>query len=224
MTGTPVALSPVIPTGTWPGAHFRWRHTFVAISALSVIPMVWTILAGPDYPEQAISQKLRLTPVWLIPGIQLIPRMFLTWMIAHSILYACLVPLLAPSGPSSNVDGDLLIFGLATMFGIFITGWVTDSSLRITELLSLSVFTLVLIIFGISSTSPSMVYPGIAVWGLTFGDTATLLRIALTDSAGEYADIALLMNVLIWNSAIAPGSLTGGLLLQNKGRVLYPGL
>lgn len=222
MIGTPVALSLGVPAGTWLGALLGWRLTFAVMSGLCVVLIAWIILAVPDYPGQLIKQKIRLTSVLLIPGIRSILGVVLTWMIAHNILYTYIAPFLSKSGLSSNVDIVLLIFGLAAMVGIALTGRVVDSSLRIAVLISLSVFTLVSIIFGISSTSPAVIYPGIAVWGLTFGGAATLLQTALADTAGEYVDIALSMNVVTWNCAIALGGVTGGLLLRNEGASSLP--
>ncbi|HBU8514087.1 MFS transporter [Klebsiella pneumoniae] len=222
MIGTPVALSFGVPAGTWLGDLLGWRLTFAVMSALSVMLMAWIILAVPDYPGQTIKQKIRLTSVLLIPGIRPILGVVLSWMIAHNILYTYVAPFLSLSGLSSNVDVVLLVFGLAAMVGIFITGKVVDSALRMAVLLSLSVFTLVSIIFGISPTSPVVIYPGIAAWGLTFGGAATLLQTALADTAGEHADIALSMNVVTWNSAIALGGLTGGLLLRHEGASSLP--
>lgn len=222
MIGTPVALSIGVPAGTWMGDLLGWRLTFAVMSGLSVALMAWIILAVPDYPGQAVEQKMRLTSVMLIPGIRPILGVVLTWMLAHNILYTYIAPFLSQAGLSSSVDIVLLVFGLAAMVGIFITGRVIDSGLRIAVLLSLSVFALVSIIFGISATSPAVIYPGIAVWGLTFGGAATLLQTALADTAGEYADIALSMNVVTWNSAIALGSLTGGLLLRHEGVSSFP--
>lgn len=222
MSGTPVALSLGVPAGTWLGDLMGWRLTFTMMSALSVILIAWIILVVPDYPGQTLRQKLRLTSVLFIPGIRPILGVVLTWMIAHNILYTYISSFLSRSGLSSEVDIVLLIFGLAAMAGIFITGRVIDRGLRTAVLLSLSLFALVSLIFGISSTSPGVIYPGVAVWGLTFGGAATLLQTALADAAGEYADIALSMNVVTWNSAIALGGLTGGLLLRNEGASSLP--
>ncbi|AIA71777.1 MFS transporter [Pectobacterium atrosepticum] len=222
MIGTPVALSLGVPAGTWLGDLLGWRLTFAVMSGLSVALMAWIILAVPDYPGQATRQKMRLTSVLLIPGIRPILGVVLTWMLAHNILYTYIAPFLSQAGLSSSVDIVLLVFGLAAMVGIFITGKVIDSGLRIAVLLSLSVFALVSVIFGISATSPAVIYPGIAVWGLTFGGAATLLQTALADTAGEHADIALSMNVVTWNSAIALGGLTGGLLLRHEGASSLP--
>ena len=67
-----------------------------------------------------------------------------------------------------------------------------------------------------------MIYTGVLVWGLSFGGAATLLQTALADSAGEGADVALSLNVVVWNSAIAIGALTGGVLLDQVGVGIFP--
>jgi predicted MFS family arabinose efflux permease len=65
-------------------------------------------------------------------------------------------------------------------------------------------------------------YVGVFIWGLTFGGAATLLQTALADSAGEGADVALSMNVVVWNGAIAGGGLLGGVLLGHYGASSFP--
>jgi predicted MFS family arabinose efflux permease len=49
-----------------------------------------------------------------------------------------------------------------------------------------------------------------------------LLQTALADAAGEGADVALSMNVVVWNSAIAGGGLLGGVLLGQWGAGSFP--
>jgi predicted MFS family arabinose efflux permease len=63
---------------------------------------------------------------------------------------------------------------------------------------------------------------GVFVWGLTFGGAGTLLQTALADSAGKGADVALSMNVVVWNSAIAVGGLLGGVMLDQLGVSAFP--
>jgi predicted MFS family arabinose efflux permease len=94
--------------------------------------------------------------------------------------------------------------------------------LRRAVLLSLATFALIALIFGLNRISPWVIYAGVAVWGLTFGGAATLLQTALADAAGEGADVALSMNVVTWNSAIALGGLSGGVLLDHAGVGSFP--
>jgi predicted MFS family arabinose efflux permease len=69
---------------------------------------------------------------------------------------------------------------------------------------------------------PQVIYIGVAVWGLSFGGAATLLQTALADAAGDGADVALSLNVVAWNSAIAGSGVVGGVLLDRWGVASFP--
>ncbi|MET3076107.1 MFS transporter [Pantoea leporis] len=222
MVGTPIALSLGVPAGTWMGSLLGWRLTFAAMSGLSLILIGWILLAVPNYPGQSATQKMPLGAVLRLPGVGAVLGVVLTWMLAHNILYTYIAPFIASAGLADRVDVVLLIFGMAALGGIFITGKIIDTHLRKAVLLSLSIFAAVTVIFGLSTPTPAVIYAGIAVWGLTFGGAATLLQTALADAAGEYADVALSMNVVTWNSAIALGGLTGGMLLEHVGSQSFP--
>lgn len=222
MVGTPIALSLGVPAGTWIGSLLGWRLTFAAMSGLSLILIGWILLAVPNYPGQSATQKMPLGAVLRLPGVGAVLGVVLTWMLAHNILYTYIAPFIASAGLADRVDVVLLIFGMAALGGIFITGKIIDTQLRKAVLLSLSIFAAVSVIFGLSTPTPAVIYAGIAVWGLTFGGAATLLQTALADAAGEYADVALSMNVVTWNSAIALGGLTGGMLLEHVGSQSFP--
>lgn len=217
MVGAPLALSLGVPAGTWIGAWLGWRLTFVVMSGLSVILIGWILLAVPNFPGQPASQKMQLGSVLSIPGVCSVLAVVLAWMLAHNILYTYIAPFVTSADPGARVDLILLVFGLAAMCGIFITGRIVDNHLRKAVLLSLSLFAAVSLLFGLAATTPVVIYIGIAIWGLSFGGAGTLLQTALADAAGEQADVALSMNVVTWNSAIALGGLAGGLLLEHYG-------
>lgn len=83
-------------------------------------------------------------------------------------------------------------------------------------------FAMVALLFIVASRTPAAVYIGVAAWGMTFGGAATLLQTALADSAGNGADVALSMNVVAWNSAIAGAGVLGGVLLGTWGAGAFP--
>lgn len=222
MVGTPIALSLGVPAGTWMGAFLGWRLTFAVMSGLSIVLIGWILFAVPNYAGSAGTQKMSLGAVLSIPGVKSVLAVVLTWMLAHNILYTYIAPFIAPSGLAGRVDLVLLAFGVAALCGIFVTGKIIDNHLRKAVLLSLAVFAAVSLIFGLDAKDPAVIYLGVAAWGLTFGGAATLLQTALADAAGEHADVALSMNVVTWNSAIALGGLTGGLLLDHYGSGAFP--
>lgn len=222
MVGTPIALSLGVPLGTWLGGLMGWRTAFGLMSGLTLLLIAWVLINVPDYPGQSSSQRMALRQVFFTPGVRPVLGVVFTWMLAHNILYTYVAPFVAEAGLGSNVDLVLLAFGIAALAGIWVTGRLVDRHLRKTVLVSLATFAAVSVFFGLFSRFPVAIYVGVFIWGLTFGGAATLLQTALADSAGEGADVALSMNVVVWNSAIAGGGLLGGVLLGQWGVSSFP--
>nr|WP_314420332.1 MFS transporter [uncultured Erwinia sp.] len=222
MVGTPIALSVGLPLGTWLGGITGWRSIFFAISALTLLLAVWVVARVPDYPGQSRHERMPLRQVLTTKGVRPVLAVVIVWMLAHNILYTYIAPFLASAGLASSVDSVLLIFGLSALLSIAVTGKLVDRHLRRSVLVSLAAFAFVSLMLMVFSQHPVAIYPGVAVWGLSFGGAATLLQTALADTAGEGADIALSMNVVAWNGAIAAAGITGGILLDNWGAPALP--
>ncbi|AIS17355.1 MFS transporter [Pseudomonas rhizosphaerae] len=222
MIGTPIALSLGVPLGTWLGGFMGWRMAFALMSVLTLVLIGWVLVKVPDYPGQSSTQRLALHEVFFTPGVRPVLGVVFTWMLAHNILYTYIAPFVAKAGLANDVDLVLLAFGIAALAGIWVTGRLVDRHLRTAVLFSLASFAAVAVFLGLFMTSATAIYLGVAIWGLTFGGAATLLQTALADSAGRGADVALSMNVVVWNSAIAGGGLLGGFLLGHWGVGWFP--
>lgn len=222
MVGTPIALSLGVPLGTWLGGLVGWRSTFGLMSALTLLLIVWVLVKVPDYPPQPAHQRLPLRNVLTTPGVRPVLAVVISWMLAHNILYTYIAPFIAPAGMADRVDLVLLVFGIAALAGIWLTAKLVEPLLRSTVLLSLATFAVVCVALGFGGGMPEVIYVGVAVWGLTFGGAATLLQTALADAAGDGADVALSLNVVAWNSAIAGSGVVGGVLLDRWGVTAFP--
>lgn len=222
MVGTPIALALGVPVGTWLGGAIGWRSAFGSMSGLTLVLIAWVLLKVPDYAGQPTQSSHTLRAVLRMPGVRPVLGVVLTWMLGHNILYTYIAPLATPSGLLGDLDKLLLVFGVAALVGIYATGRTVDRGLRPSVLGSLAVFAATCLALGFGMRSPGVVCAAVAVWGLTFGGAATLLQTALADAAGDAADVALSMNVVTWNSAIAGGGLLGGVLLDHFGAVSFP--
>ena len=222
MVGTPIALSLGVPLGTLLGATVGWRVAFWIMSALTLALIVWVLAKVPDYPGQSAHERLPLRRVFTTPGVRPVLAVVVAWMLAHNILYTYIAPFVAPAGLSERVDLVLLVFGAAALAGIWITGKLVDHHLRVTVLASLAAFGATALVFGLAPANPVVIYLGVAVWGVSFGGAATLLQTALADAAGSGADVALSMNVVAWNGAIAGAGVAGGMLLEAWGVGAFP--
>jgi len=215
MLGQPIALSLGLPIGTWLGALLGWRATFVVVTVVALLLVVWVLRAVPDYPGQAAGKRPAALQVLRTPGVALVLLVIMTWILGHNILYTYIVPLLAVAGMAAEIGQVLMVFGLSALAGIGLVGLLVDRHLRTLVLLSLAGFAVATLMLG--QASSWALYLSIALWGVTYGGAPTLLQTACADAAGEGGDVAQSMLVTAWNSAIALGGIIGGLLLTGAG-------
>ncbi|MGQ3673991.1 MFS transporter [Xanthobacter sp. TB0139] len=220
--GQPIALSLGVPLGAWLGGLFDWRAVFWIMSAVALLLLAWVRFGVPDFPGQAQDQRLPVRKVFLIPGIGPVLLVLFAWILAHNILYTYVAPFLVASGTGLRVELILLVFGVASVIGIWGTGILVDRRLRGVTLISLAAFAVAAALLAIPHGSAALVLAGVAIWGLTFGGAPTLLQTALADSAGEHADVAQSILVTIFNLAVAGGGLIGGLVIDAVGPSWLP--
>lgn len=70
------------------------------------------------------------------------------------------------------------------------------------------------LLLGVFSGVPALVYASVALWGLAFGGTSTLLQSAVAEAAGDAGDVAQALLTTGWNVGIAGGGIIGGLVLS----------
>lgn len=233
MVGIPLALALGVPLSAWLGELAGWRAVFGILSGMSLALMAWVLRKVPDYPGQAAAGCVPMRQVWTTPGVRPVLGEILLWILAHYTLYTYIGPLMASIGLAGRVDAALLVFGVASLCGIWITGLLVDRALRALVLASLGAFALVALALGQGVALAGWTYAGIALWGVSFGGAPTLLQTALADAAGEGAEVAQSMLVTVFNLAFAAGGAMGGVLLETAGAgalprgilvVLLPGL
>lgn len=220
--GQPIALSLGVPLGAWLGGLTDWRFVFWIMSALALLLLAWIRLGVPDFPGQAQHQRLPVGRVCAIRGIRPVLFVLFAWILAHNILYTYVAPFLGTTDAGLRVDMILLVFGVASVVGIWGTGLLVDHRLRHVTLLSLAAFAGAALLLAFSHGSPIMVLAGVTIWGLTFGGAPTLLQTALADCAGDHADVAQSILVTVFNLAVAGGGLIGGLAMDKAGAASLP--
>lgn len=222
MVGIPVALSLGTPAGAWLGSTMGWRVPFGIMAALAVILFIWTWVAVPDLPGQQADRRLPVWQVFQMPGVRPVLAVIILWMTAHNILYTFIGPFLQLSGLTGNVGLILLIFGIAALIGIWITGMLVDRHLRNLVLLSLAALAAVSVALAAGMREQIVVFVAVIVWGWSFGGASTQMQTAAADAAGNHVDVVQAMVTTAWNLAIASGGVIGGLLLNNAGAVSFP--
>ncbi|WP_091515196.1 MULTISPECIES: MFS transporter [Amycolatopsis] len=223
MAGVPAALSVGTPLGTFGGTLLGWRWTFAALSVLAVVALGWMASSAPDVP--GASRATARTPVLRVlgtPGVRPGLAVVLGWMLAHNLLYTYLAPYLAAVGGPGRVEVVLLVFGLAALAGIWVTGQLVDRALRRLTLCSLAAFAGATVVLGVASRVTPVLYAAVVVWGLTFGGASTQLNTAVLNAATPHVDTAAALVSTAWNLAIFGGSALGAILLGTAGAGAFP--
>lgn len=221
MVGTPLALSLGVPAGTLLGSLIGWRMCFGIMSVMAVGLMVWVRIRVPDFAGLAAGKRLPLRQILTLAGVRPVLFVVLTFVLAHNIFYTYIAPFLASVSMAERTDLILLVFGVASLLGIWVIGVFVDRYLRLLTLISTALFALSAFVLGVMNDMPAAVYVAVAVWGLSFGGAATLFQTAIARNAGDAADVAQSMLVTAWNLAIAGGGIVGGILLDYLGSTAF---
>lgn len=221
MVGTPLALSLGVPAGGWLGLAWGWRWCFGLASTLALLLWLWMWLRLPDFPGLDQKQRKPIAAVMRTPGVLAVLMVVLFYVLAHNILYTYIAPFLAASGVHVRIDLALLVFGIAALPGIWLTGLFVDRHLHRLSMASILLFCGAVLMLGLSWGGSSLALAALAVWGFAFGGSATLFQTSLAQVAGEQVDLAQSLLVTTWNSAIAGGGLAGGLLVVAWGAQVF---
>ncbi|UKE84986.1 MFS transporter [Pectobacterium sp. PL152] len=221
MVGTPLALSLGVPAGTFLGNLLGWRMCFGMMSGLALILMLWVRIQVPDFAGQSADKRLSLGQVFTVAGVRSVLCVVLAFVLAHNILYTYIASFLAAVGMVAQTGLVLLVFGVASLLGIWMIGVLIDRYLRALTLACSALFCVSVLALGVAGEGHAVVYGAVSVWGLAFGGAATLFQTAIVRTAGEGADVAQSMLVTVWNMAIAGGGIIGGVLLEYFGVVAF---
>lgn len=222
MVGTPLALSLGIPAGTLLGQTIGWRWAFGVMSLISVALLVWARLTLPALSAPGASARQPLLTVLRLPGLRTALLAMFLFVLAHNVLYTYIEPFAALAGAAGWLDRLLLVFGVASLVGIWITGVWVDRGLGLLVVASTLGFIVAALALACWPGSPAVLVAATVVWGLAFGGVATQFQTAVARRAGEAADIAQSLVVTGWNLAIALGGVAGGVMLETVGERWLP--
>ncbi|WP_210592957.1 MFS transporter [Streptomyces sp. GESEQ-35] len=222
LAGITLALSLGVPAGTAVAELLGWRTAFGVLAGLAVLLAWWVRRRVPGFPGEAPGSRLPLGRVAGLPGIPAILSVTLFLLLGHQVMYTYVAPFTAHAG-FGRTGLVLLVFGAATVAGIWLTGLLVDRHLRPTLLGALALCAGVMLTLGLWAGAPAVLLVSVALWGAAFGGAPTLIQTALVDASGPArADVATALQTTVYNAGIAAGSLTGGVVLESGGAGSLP--
>ncbi|QYX78375.1 MFS transporter [Streptomyces akebiae] len=219
MAGVPLALSLGIPLGTFLGGLFGWRMTFGLVTVISVALLGWIMVSVPDAPGQRPEAREPILKALSLPGVAAVLFVVAAYVLAHNILYTYIATFLDAYDMGGSRDIVLLVFGIASVVSIWITGALVDRKLRQLTIVSSALFLVASVLLAALAGNMIVVYTAMVLWGLGWGGVTTLLQTAVTDAGGDRGQALL---VTTWNSFMAGGGAVGGILLDGLGPKSFP--
>jgi predicted MFS family arabinose efflux permease len=220
--GAPVGFAFGTPLGSWLGLTFDWRWSFGGLTLLGVVVLVLVAAVVPDAAPAPEGARLSLGRVFRIPGIAVILAVIAAWMLAHNTIYTYLSPYLRAGGSGLGVDVMLLIYGVASIGGIVITGALLDRHPRPLLHGSVAVFVVAGVVLLVGHASVAAVVVAAVLWGVTFGGASAQLQAALTTVGGDNADVANAFLPVAFNVAIFFAGIVGAVLLTATDGLVLP--
>ena len=214
LAGTPAALSLGLPAGTVLGDATSWHATFGVMAALAVALIGWVFVSVPNLAPEPPRAHTSFAALLRAPGVRTILWVVAGFITAHNLLYTYIEPLARRSG-AGQVEWVLLVFGVAALLSIWVTGQFVDPHHRRLMLVSSWLLGTSAVVLGLAFVGPAVFYVGVAAWGLGFGGSATLFVTAGVRATGSDGVTALV--VTVFNLSIAAGGVFGGLLLAGFG-------
>ena len=143
LAGITVALSAGIPAGTALAGALGWRASFGLLAGLALLLTAWIRWQVPAFAGEPADRRAPLRRVARQPGIRAVLAVTVLLLTGHQAMYTYVAPF-AP-GRTSLV---LLVFGGATVAGIWITGVVADRYLRPVLLAALGLIAVAMLVLG----------------------------------------------------------------------------
>ncbi|MFK3834831.1 MFS transporter [Microbacterium sp. NPDC087868] len=219
--GAPLGFAFGTPLGAFIGAATDWRWAFAGLSILGIAVGAAILAVVPDAAPVPAATRLPLHKVLRLRGVPIILIIIVVWMLAHSTIYTYIAPYLRATQTGITPDLMLLVYGLASLVGVGLTGVFLDRYPRALLHLSAGTFAAAGVILIIGQASTAAVLVAAVLWGVAFGGTAPQLQNSLTRAGGDNADAANSFLPVAFNLAIFGAGIFGAALLTvNDGTIL----
>lgn len=214
MAGTPVGFALGVPIGSALGELVGWRWVFAGM-ALTALPLLWWITTVvPPLPGEEPGTRTPLRTVLRTPGLRPLLLLVVAFSLAHNIFYTYLGPFYADHGHAGLLSTGLLLFGAATVAGLWLVGLTLDRHPRAVLLCCAAVAACCLLVLTVGGRETVPLLAASTLWGLAFGGAPTSFQAITARLAGRRADTAQSLTIASWNAAVAGGALSGGILLD----------
>jgi predicted MFS family arabinose efflux permease len=221
LAGITAALCLGVPGGTAVAGVIGWRGCFAVLAGLALLLAAVMLRWLPDAlaAEEPGADAGGRAPVrGILPSVAGLLGVTFLLLAGHQAMYTYIAPFLTWAG-FGRTSLVLMVFGAATVGGIWVAGSLADRHSTLTLALALSAVMTAMVALGLRAEP----FAPVVLWGMAYGAAPTLLQTLLISAAGvANADVATGLQTTVFNLGIAAGSLVGGFALDQAGAGALP--
>jgi len=169
--GAPLGFAFGTPLGAFIGGLTDWRWSFAGLSLVGLLVGLIILACVPDAAGQPATTKLPLRRVLTLRGVPIVLIVIMVWMLAHSTIYTYIAPYLRTTATGISPDLMLLVYGVASLGGVALVGFLLDRHPRLLLHLSAATFTAAGVVLLIGHASTPAILIAAMLWGVSFGAT-----------------------------------------------------
>ncbi|MBB6733519.1 MFS transporter [Cohnella zeiphila] len=221
ITGSSSALIIGVPIGRVIAAAYDWKTLFWGIGLLSLVAMFAVARAIPSSEGEAPVPMKRQLALLKQPKIAVALGVTFFWILGYSVLYTYVTPfLLDVTGMGeSEVSAGLFAFGIASLIGSKLGGFLTDRwGVPRTLLGGMGIHALALALLSVAA-GPAVAFPLLMVWAFAAWSSGPTQQFYLISLAPESSSVMLSLNTSMLQFGMAAGAGIGGLVV--KGASLH---
>lgn len=213
------SMAPVlgVPAATWLGQQSGWRVAFLAVAGMALVAMAGVALLlpagepGDGHAAVGSAPDARRFRLLLVATTLAITGVFTA--------YTYLTPYLTEVAgfPAGSVSLLLLVYGVAGIGGVVLTGHLSDRAARLSVLLPVGLLVVVLLGLFVLAAWQAAVVVLVALWGFAMPQVPSALQNRVLVVAPGGTELASAVLSSAFNAGIAGGALLGGVLLPHAG-------
>lgn len=219
-SGISLALVLGVPAGTAVSVRWGWHVVFAVLAAMSAVTWVAVAVMVPRLPTRDAGGS-RPSPRAAAGRIRTILVVMALVVVGNYAGYTFIAPFLFEHNGihGESLGAYLLVYGVAGVMGNVIIGVLVgrSRSLRVMSSACLVILTASLVMLRVAPEMPAITVVAVALWGAAYSALPVMLQTLVFAAVPDQRDSATALYVMVFNVAIAGGSLVGAVAIDGLG-------
>ncbi|MFT0211578.1 MFS transporter [Pseudomonas sp. F1_0610] len=205
-----------VPLGAWLADHYSWRTPYWALVVAGLLAWVLQYISLPSLKPTSV---LRWKELLLMPSHPIARKgliLFTLIFLAHFSVYNYFTAFFKKTAgfSDSEISGLLLVFGVASVVGNLLAGYLGRYNIRYNFALSAFLLSLTFALFAVSAINVWVAVTLISLWGIASGLVPASINIWMHIHVPHLIEKGSALITFMFLILITIGSLVGGFIMD----------